>query len=234
MVPGTSWESSCRSVTQEFPDILWNPRFISMFKRARHLSLSWIRLIESITPHPISLKSILILSTHRRLGLPGGHFPSGFYTKSLWAFLTPNVCSVPSLSHPPWQTERNLCSNIYRFPWERNVGSASTYQLGYSTFVYFFWNALFSVLFSMFTCRFCSCHIATCFPGNNKFYTLYREASRILSTTEYSLCLNKELHRSNEPFTPSEKSCIRTLFCNTALRIRGKCTDNIHVLTILS
>jgi hypothetical protein len=41
-------------------------------------SLSWARSIQSIPPHPISLTSILILSTHLRLGLPSGLFPSGF------------------------------------------------------------------------------------------------------------------------------------------------------------
>jgi hypothetical protein len=38
--------------------------------------------------HPIlSLRSILILSTHLRLGLPNGLFPSGFPTNILYAFL---------------------------------------------------------------------------------------------------------------------------------------------------
>ncbi|PNF20029.1 hypothetical protein B7P43_G05941, partial [Cryptotermes secundus] len=37
--------------------------------------------------NPISLTSILILSTHLRLGLPSGLFPSGFPTNFLYAFL---------------------------------------------------------------------------------------------------------------------------------------------------
>jgi hypothetical protein len=37
--------------------------------------------------HPISRRSILILSTHLRLGLPSGLFPSGFRTYILYAFL---------------------------------------------------------------------------------------------------------------------------------------------------
>jgi hypothetical protein len=36
--------------------------------------------------HPISLRSILILSTHLRLGLHNGLFPSGFFTNILYAF----------------------------------------------------------------------------------------------------------------------------------------------------
>ena len=52
--------------------------FIVAFTTARHLSLSLGRSIQSIPPHPTSLRSILILSFHLRLGLPSGLFPSGF------------------------------------------------------------------------------------------------------------------------------------------------------------
>ena len=56
------------------------PRFITALTSVRHLSLTWASPIQSTCPHPTSWRSILILSTHLRLGLPSGLFPSGFIT----------------------------------------------------------------------------------------------------------------------------------------------------------
>ena len=52
-------------------------RFITALTGVRQLSLSWASPIQSIYPHPTSWRSILTLSTHLRLGLPSGLFPSG-------------------------------------------------------------------------------------------------------------------------------------------------------------
>ena len=43
-----SWETNGPSATQEILLILWNPRFITTFKRACHLSLSRARSIHSM------------------------------------------------------------------------------------------------------------------------------------------------------------------------------------------
>ena len=48
------------------------------------MTLSWARSIHSVSLHTTSWISILILSSHLRLGLPNGLFPSGFSIKTLY------------------------------------------------------------------------------------------------------------------------------------------------------
>ena len=69
---------------KKFPAFYGTWRFIPAFTSARHLSLSWASSMQSIPPHPTSWRSILMLSSHLRLGLPSGLFPSGFPTKTLY------------------------------------------------------------------------------------------------------------------------------------------------------
>jgi hypothetical protein len=56
----------------------------TVFTRALHWYLSSAISIQFIPPHTISLRSILILFTHLRLGLPSGLFPSDFPTNILY------------------------------------------------------------------------------------------------------------------------------------------------------
>ena len=75
-------------LVKKFPAFHGTRRFITALTSVRHLSLAWARPIQSVYPHPTSWRSILILSTHLRLGLPCGLLPAGFPTKSLYTPLS--------------------------------------------------------------------------------------------------------------------------------------------------
>jgi len=75
-------------LVKKFPSFHGTRRFITALTTVRHLSLSWASPIQSIYPHPTFWRSILILSTHLRLGFPSGLFPYGFPTKTLYTPLS--------------------------------------------------------------------------------------------------------------------------------------------------
>ena len=88
MVQSPSWEASCLQLVKKFPASYGTRRFITAFTSFRHQSLSWASPIQSSYPQPTSWRSILILSTHLRLGFPSGLFPAGFPTRTLYAPLS--------------------------------------------------------------------------------------------------------------------------------------------------
>ena len=61
-------------LVKKFPAFHGTWRFITALTSVRHQSLSWASPIQSIYPHPTSWSSIILLSTHLRLGLPSGLF----------------------------------------------------------------------------------------------------------------------------------------------------------------
>jgi len=71
-------------LVKKFPTFHGTRRFITALTSVRHLSLSWASPIQSLYPHLTSWRSILILSTHLRPGLPIGLLPSGFPSKTLY------------------------------------------------------------------------------------------------------------------------------------------------------
>jgi hypothetical protein len=85
MEQSPSWEANRSSASQEIPLVLWNPKV----HYRTHKSpppvpiLSHNNLVH--TPHPTTWRSILILFSHLRLGLPSGLLPSGLPTKILYA-----------------------------------------------------------------------------------------------------------------------------------------------------
>ena len=71
-------------LVKKFPAFHGTRRFITALTSVRHLSVSWASPIQSMYPHPTSWRSILILSTHLRLGFPSGLLPSDFPSKTLY------------------------------------------------------------------------------------------------------------------------------------------------------
>ena len=61
---------------KKFPAFHGTRKLITALTSVHQLSLSWASPVQSIYPHPTSWRSILILSTHLRLGLPSGPPPS--------------------------------------------------------------------------------------------------------------------------------------------------------------
>jgi hypothetical protein len=80
-----SWEAASCEATREFHKSIWNSK---IYYRV-HKSPPLAPLLNQINPvhiTPSYLRSILILSTHLRLVLPRGLFPSGLPTNILYAF----------------------------------------------------------------------------------------------------------------------------------------------------
>jgi hypothetical protein len=94
-----SWRAANFAATQELPSILWNPNV----QHRVHKSPPQVPILSHINPihtiSSVSLRSILILSTHLRLGLPSGPFPTDFPTNILYEFLfSPFVLHAPPTS----------------------------------------------------------------------------------------------------------------------------------------
>jgi hypothetical protein len=71
--------TSLCSYSKNSPHFYGTRRFFTILISARHLSLSWANSIQSPQPPPISLRSILILSSHLRLGLPNASLTKATY-----------------------------------------------------------------------------------------------------------------------------------------------------------
>jgi hypothetical protein len=82
-------------LVKKFPTFYVTRKFITAFTRARHLSLSRASSIQPIHPHPTSWRSILVLSSHVRLGL---HVFLRFPQQTLYTpLLSPIRATCPAL-----------------------------------------------------------------------------------------------------------------------------------------
>jgi hypothetical protein len=81
-------------------------RFITVFTRAIHWSLTWAKSIQSIPSHPISLRSILMSSAHLHLCIPSGLFRPGFPTISYMHSSSPPFVlhDLPTSSSLTWSS----------------------------------------------------------------------------------------------------------------------------------
>jgi len=84
-------------LVKKFPTFNGTRRFITTFTRIHHWSLSWARWIQSISSDPITLTSILILSSHLCLHFLSGLLPSGSLIKILYVFfISPIQATCPT------------------------------------------------------------------------------------------------------------------------------------------
>ena len=74
-------------LVKKFTTFYRTRRLSTAFTNGRHLPLSWVTSIQFTPSHPNFWRSILILSSHLRLGLPSRFFPSGFPTQILYMYL---------------------------------------------------------------------------------------------------------------------------------------------------
>jgi hypothetical protein len=86
MALSPSWEVVSCASTQEFPNILWNPKVHYRVHISAPLVpiLSQVNAVHTTQSHLIS---IWILSTHLCLGFPSGVFSYGFPTNILYVLL---------------------------------------------------------------------------------------------------------------------------------------------------
>ena len=112
-------------LVKKFPAFYGTRGFITLFRSACHLSLSWASSIQSITSHPASWRSILILSSRLRLGLPSGLFLSDFPTKTLY---TPLLSPPYAPRAPPifqkfkdWDKQNFACCFVWVWNLVRTV-----------------------------------------------------------------------------------------------------------------
>jgi hypothetical protein len=94
-------KTDCHSTYQQISCFLHGiRRFITVFIKNRHWTLSWASWIQFAPSIPISLRSNLMLSSHLRLGPPNQN--------PVNTFLFPHACHMSCPPHPPWFNHPNI------------------------------------------------------------------------------------------------------------------------------
>ena len=103
-----SWEANSFSPGQEIPHILWNPKVRYRIHKCPQAIPILSQLYPVHSSHPISWRSIFILSSHLRLDLPSG---------LIWQRLAGQECK-DSL-HTTWRHIRGVILQVQSLlPWE--------------------------------------------------------------------------------------------------------------------
>jgi hypothetical protein len=112
----SSWEANSHSASQEIPRLLWNPNVYYRVYKSPPLvpTQSQMHPVHNFTPNFPKINSN-ILSSHLRLGLPHGLFPSGFTPKIVYAFLISPMRFTCPAHLMLFDMSMNLCNKMYCF-----------------------------------------------------------------------------------------------------------------------
>ena len=115
------WQIIISQLGKKFPTccLIW--RFINIFTKAWHCSISWSKLIQSIVFHTVPLRSLIIFSCHLYLSSSNILFLSGFPIKHFTHFSSADIphtlpMSLPQFDHPNnnWQPTQFHTSLYYK------------------------------------------------------------------------------------------------------------------------
>jgi hypothetical protein len=81
------WNLIVAHLVKKFPAVYETQMYVTVYTRTHFRSVCWGRWITSIPSYPSSLSYILMLFSYLRLGVPRGLFPSGYPTRTLFAFI---------------------------------------------------------------------------------------------------------------------------------------------------